>query len=115
MSNYFSQLSGSGSGSNLRLVSYCPQCHSHYNPLTARILVERDDAHLVHVECTGCGSFILALITNSVFGMSSVGVPTDMTSDDVMKFKEGEEVHEDDVLDFYEWIEYDGTLREITS
>ncbi|MFA6511513.1 MAG: hypothetical protein WCV86_00065 [Patescibacteria group bacterium] len=83
--------------------------------MASRILVERDNAHLIHTECTTCGSFILALVTNSAFGMSAVGLPTDMTSEDVMKFKESHDVHEDDVLDFYEWIEYDGALRELTA
>lgn len=116
MNNYFSQFNQtSGVGGGVRLVSYCPQCHSHYNPMAARVLVERDGAHLIHTECTTCGSFILALVTHGIFGMSAVGLPTDMTSEDVMKFKESEEVREDDVLDFYEWIEYDGALRELTS
>lgn len=112
MNSFFNQVSGSGN--TTRLISYCPQCHGHYNPLAARVIVERDDAHLVHAQCMSCGSFILALVTNSVFGVSSIGVLTDMTGDDVIKFKESEEVQEDDVLDFYEWIEYDGALRELT-
>lgn len=112
MTHFFSQLTNNSG--NVRLVSYCPQCHMHYNPLAARVLVERENAHLVHTECQKCGSLILALVTSGMFGMSSVGLVTDMTCEDVMKFKESEEVQEDDVLDFYEWIEYDGALTELT-
>ncbi|MFA6271874.1 MAG: hypothetical protein WC693_02055 [Patescibacteria group bacterium] len=88
-------------GEGIKLISYCPLCNTQYNPLSARILDEREDAHLVHIKCKSCNSSIVALVLNGAIGISSVGLITDLTSDDVLKFKDGDEVTSNDVLDLH--------------
>lgn len=92
------------SSEGLRVISYCPLCEASYNPLRARLLEERDDAHLVHIQCSNCGSSIVALILSSAVGITSVGLVTDLTGDDVLHFKDGTQVTADDVLDFHSWL-----------
>lgn len=87
---------------SLRLISYCPICHTHYNPLAAQVLDERDDAHLIHIECRKCGSSIVALVLTGGLGMSSVGLVTDLTGDEVLKFRTRENIQADDVLTVHE-------------
>lgn len=82
----------------LRLISYCPLCNTHYNPLSAKILEEREDAHLIHTECRKCGSSILALVFTGAVGISSVNLVTDLTGEEVLKFRRTEVVQTDDVL-----------------
>lgn len=83
---------------SLRLISYCPICNTHYNPLAAQVLEERDDAHLIHVECRKCGSSIVALVLTGGIGISSVGLVTDLSGEEVLKFRNRESVRADDVL-----------------
>jgi len=90
------------SGEGLRLISYCPLCEASYNPLRARVLEERDDAHLVHIQCASCGSSIVALVLSSGLGLTSVGLVTDLTSDDVLHFKDVGRVTADDVLSVHQ-------------
>lgn len=85
----------------LRLISYCPLCNTHYNPLSAQILEEREDAHLIHTECRKCGSSILALVFTGAVGISSVNLVTDLTGSEVLKFRKAEVVQTDDVLDVH--------------
>lgn len=82
----------------LRILSACPLCETHYNPLEARILEGDEERHLVHIRCQKCSNAILALLTVSHTGVSSVGLVTDLTYDDVVKFKESSEVAVDDVI-----------------
>ncbi len=103
MSNIGSNFSNSSSSlDNLRLISYCPLCNTHYNPSEAKILEEKEGAHLIHVECNTCRSSIVAVIITGGVGVSSVGLITDLTSNDVMRFKKAVSVTEDDVLEAYE-------------
>lgn len=83
---------------SLRLISYCPLCNTHYNPLAAEILEERDDAHLIHVECRKCGSSIVALVLTGGVGVSSVGLVTDLSGEEVLKFRSRDTIRVDDVL-----------------
>ena len=85
----------------LKLISYCPLCEKSYNPLRARILDERDGAHLVHIQCAECGSSIVALIMTSSLGVTFVGLITDLTGDDVLRFKDEGKLTADEVLSFH--------------
>ncbi|MBI5466144.1 MAG: hypothetical protein HY974_02565 [Candidatus Kerfeldbacteria bacterium] len=85
----------------LRLISYCPLCEAAYSPLQARVLEEREDAHLLHIQCSHCHSSIVALVLSSAIGITSVGLVTDLTGDDVLRFKDAEALNTDEVLSFH--------------
>lgn len=87
---------------NLRLISYCPLCNAHYNPKEARMLDEKNGAHLIHVNCKQCGSAIVAVIITGGIGVSSVGLITDLSAEDVLKFRNGRTLAVNDVLAAYE-------------
>lgn len=68
------------------------------------MLDERDEAHLVHIQCSQCGSSIVALIMSSALGITSVGLVTDLTGDDVLRFKDELPVSADEALQVYELL-----------
>ncbi len=92
------------SNESIRLVSYCPLCNTQYNPLSAKIVEERDDAHLLHIKCKKCSSSIVALVLSSGMGISSVGLITDLSEEDVVRFKNGKRISSDDVLNLYSFL-----------
>jgi hypothetical protein len=83
---------------DLKFVSYCPLCRHNFNSLEARILEQAGDNHLLHIICSRCFSSILVLVLASDLGISSFGLVTDLTGDDVIKFKNQLSVSEDDVI-----------------
>lgn len=82
----------------LRLISKCPLCSEQYQPFQASIVEEKDDAQLVHIKCRRCQSAIVALIVNGQLGLTSVGLITDLSSDDVELFKDALPIEEKDVF-----------------
>src|SRR3989344_793173 len=90
---------------SLRVVStHCPVCNSRYNPIEAKVLAEKNDAHLVHITCQQCRSAILAVVLVSGTGISSIGLVTDLTSEDVLKFRDAGALTHDDVIDLHQFI-----------
>ncbi len=85
-------------GDALRLIQACPLCDASYNPMEASVILERDDSHLVHVQCRKGSNAILALVLVSPVGIMSQGMVTDLTVEDVMRFREGAEVSMDDAI-----------------
>ena len=75
--------------------------------MEARVIFERDDSHLVHVQCRKCSNSILALVMVSPVGMMSQGVVTDLTVEDVMRFREGAEVSLDDAINTHKLLHDD--------
>jgi len=68
------------------------------------MLEEKDGAHLIHVTCHKCSSSIVAVIITGGIGVSSIGLITDLTSQDVMQFKKHIPISEDDVIEAYQII-----------
>ncbi|MDO8598658.1 MAG: hypothetical protein Q7S02_00960 [bacterium] len=73
--------------------------------MEARVIDERDDKHLMHIRCKKCAHSILALVLVSGTGVSSMGLLTDLTFDDVLKFRNAEPVTMDDVIAFHHFLE----------
>ena len=101
----------SSSLDNLRVISYCPLCNTHYNPSEAKVLEEKDGAHLIHVECNKCHSSIVAVIITGGIGVSSVGLITDLTSNDVIRFKNEDSVTDDHVIEADEIVKNDKLIK----
>ena len=93
-----------------KLISYCPLCGSSYTPLQAQILGEKDESHLMHIQCGNCANAILALVVVSSVGVSSVGLVTDLGSEEVQRFKEDRAVTTDDVIDMHHLLQNEDEL-----
>lgn len=98
-------------GENIKLVSHCPYCEARHSQADARILDENDGAKLVYIECRKCKTSVVCVVTQSPFGMTSNGVITDLTSKDVLKFKDAEAISEDNALELYEFFKAGQDMR----
>ena len=85
----------------LRLMARCPLCQTRYQPNLVKVIAEREDAYLVHVMCAKCRSAVVALVFANIFGVNSVGVLTDLASDEVLQVQQ-RVVQADDVIEVYE-------------
>ncbi len=85
----------------LKLISRCPLCTEQYRPFQASIVEEKEDAQLLHIQCHKCHCNMVALIVSGHMGLTSVGLITDLTSDDVERFKDSPAISQDQVLAAY--------------
>lgn len=88
----------------LKLISYCPICNNRYEQVEAKIIEERDESYLVHLKCRRCQSSVLALITAGALGLTSVGLITDLASQEVIKFREQPNVSADDAISLHQFL-----------
>ncbi len=95
-SSFFDRLQG-----GVAQVRECPMCGKSYSEQSVDVLFEEHGVHLVHITCVSCHSKILNIVTISQMGVSSVGLFTDLSADDVVTFYEKEPISEDDVLSFH--------------
>ena len=100
-SNQSSELWNEG----LKLVSYCPVCETRYNPMEAQVLGQDGETHLLHVKCRKCSNSILALVLVNQAGASSVGLLTDLSYEDVIRFRSNVNVSINDVIDVHTYLE----------
>jgi len=96
-----------GTMKQLRLVAYCPVCHASYDPAKANVVREQGKMRLMHLYCKSCHRAILSLVMHDQAGISSFGMVTDLTRDDVDRFIEAPEIQADDCLRLYEALQDD--------
>ncbi|MEY4723656.1 MAG: hypothetical protein RLZZ324_1169, partial [Candidatus Parcubacteria bacterium] len=60
---------------------------------------EKEDSHLLHIQCGNCSNAIIALVLISTVGVSSVGMVTDLAFSEVTRFKDAPAVSTDDVIE----------------
>ena len=96
---------------NIKVVSNCPVCNTKYYSADAKILEERENGHLVHIQCKKCKSNVIALILASGVGISSVSLVTDLTSDDVLKFKDQNPISFDTVIELHNALSRDKDIN----
>ena len=94
----------------VKLISYCPLCGSSYTPLQAQVLGEKEDSHLMHIQCGNCANAIIALVIVSSVGVSSVGLVTDLGFEEVGRFKEDRAISTDDVIDMHHLLQNEDEL-----
>ncbi|MBI4598852.1 hypothetical protein HY734_01495 [Candidatus Uhrbacteria bacterium] len=87
----------------LKLASYCPLCETRYQPAQARVVGNDGETHLLHMRCRKCANAVLALVLVNQAGMTSVGLVTDLTYDDVVRFRTAKRLSTDDVLQAHVW------------
>ncbi|MBU0625620.1 hypothetical protein KKF05_04720 [Patescibacteria group bacterium] len=92
-------------GDDVKLISYCPLCGSSYTPLQTQILGEKEDSHLMHIQCGNCSNAIIALVIISSVGVSSVGLVTDLGSEEVDRFRGDCQVTTNDVIDMHHLLQ----------
>lgn len=91
----------------LKLINYCPVCQNRYDQPEAKILEEREDAYLIHLKCRRCSSSVVALVVANVLGVTSVGLITDLASDEVLKFKNTAPIGVDEVIATHQLLSAD--------
>ncbi|TSA44981.1 hypothetical protein D4R52_03310 [bacterium] len=102
----------------LAFVLRCPICGNKYNTERTNIVDSRETertgntAMLVHTDCEKCKSSVVFSISMEGPDIFSVGMVTDLTSQDTKKFREAKAVTADDVLAFHDFLRnFDGDFE----
>lgn len=66
--------------------------------MEASVVEETGESQLMHLHCRQCQAAILALVTITPLGLSSVGMITDLSVADARRFKESEPIDFDEVI-----------------
>ena len=99
-----------------QLISRCPLCNAGYRMEDAQIIEASDESSSVYVECPRCKSSIMAVVAMSGMGMISLGMVTDMTREDIDKFRLSPSVSGNELLEMIQLLKRQdrSVVRELT-
>ena len=98
----------------------CPICGHKYNLRKANVVESEEDELfgeariLIHSDCAKCKSSVMFNVEIRGPEVFSVGMVTDLTSNDSSKFNDRTPISSDDVINIYEEIQkFDGDFVQI--
>lgn len=98
----------------------CPVCGQKYSAEQTKVIDGGDDrpmisrSVLVHTDCDKCKSSVVFSIAIDGPEIFSIGMVTDLTSQDSTKFKNAQPISSDEVLATHEFLRtFDGDFRSV--
>lgn len=89
----------------LQFINKCPVCSALYDTEKAELFAKHDRAYLVHLTCSICRSYFVAMIITLGQGLSSVGIVTDLSVKDAKRLHGTEPISLDEALDAHHVIQ----------
>lgn len=87
----------------LKLAAYCPLCGSR-SLRDAQLLGGNGETQLLHVTCKRCATSVLTLTLVRASGAGAVGLVTDLSADDVVRFVRAPAVSTNDALQLHTFL-----------
>ena len=88
-----------------KLITTCPHCQAEFEQLDRTLIHESRTAKLLHVRCRTCQSSLVTLLFSTGPLISSIGLVTDLSREDVVKFQLTTQVSEDDLFALHHWLQ----------
>lgn len=89
----------------LKFIGHCPICNERYQDDRAKLFAKRDGANLVHITCDKCASNFITMIVMMGQGLSSVGMVTDLSFEDVQKLYKTGPLTVDEIISGYQFFQ----------
>lgn len=93
-----------GQEHNLKHLTKCPLCKAKYSLSQTSVLEEGDARTVFHLTCSHCNSAVLAFVSDSQQGIVSLGVATDLTSQEAKRIFKSKPIGSEQVLKVYEQL-----------
>lgn len=88
----------------LKLISRCPVCSHDYQSEAIRLFASGGEAKFVHFTCGSCNGYFMAMIMNISKGVSTVGMITDLSFEDLKKLHKISPLTVDETIEGYQFI-----------
>lgn len=96
-----------------KLLAGCPFCQNQQAHFITSIISANQSAELVHARCQSCQAAMVALLFSTGPMISSIGLLTDLTLEDVSKFQHHESLSEDDLITLHEGLHVPSLIEQL--
>ncbi|NCF75130.1 MAG: hypothetical protein GWO87_01405 [Xanthomonadaceae bacterium] len=83
-------------------MSKCPVCGAKQDFLEMSIIEDTNNDSFIYIKCKKCFVSFIGIVNFNPMGISIVSFATDLQKSEVIKFRKGDRVNEDDILDIHQ-------------
>lgn len=77
------------------------------------MITQSNKAELVHVQCQTCQGSLVALLFSTGPLISSIGLVSDLSREDVVRFQSASAVSEDDLFSLHDWLRQPSVVTDV--
>jgi|SRR3989339_1595022 len=88
----------------LKLINHCPICGKDYSDKKVELFLNKKNAQMIHITCGQCGSYFIAMVMVFGKGISTVGMVTDLSFEDIKRLHAKQPIEVDEIIDFHQQI-----------
>lgn len=88
----------------LKLITQCPVCGGDFDKKAAKFFIKKKDSRAVHMTCGRCSGNFIANIIIFNKGISTVGMVTDLSFDDIKRIYGSAPIEVDEVIEGYKYL-----------
>lgn len=98
----------------LRFITHCPVCKAEYKSEAAQFLGNQAEARFVHFNCSHCQSNFMAMVMMISKGISTVGMITDLTFQDMQKLYQLQPLTIDELIEARQFIHHTNFINALS-
>lgn len=97
----------------LQFINRCPLCGGNYEADKAQLFAKNESASMIHLSCSSCSGYFIAMVLVAGHGLSSVGMVTDLSFDDVTRLHKVAPLTTDEMIAGYESLTHQYFLHSL--
>lgn len=101
--------------SHFKVMRECPVCTKEFNVEHIRTVESREGSHVLHATCPACGNSLIFLVGTTQLGIGLIGMVSDFTYDDSVRFRHKEPLTDDQVIECYQALGSSAVLCQLLS
>ncbi len=99
--------------SHFKVMRECPVCATGFESEQIRTVENTKGSHVLHVTCPVCSNSLIFLVGSTQLGIGLIGMVSDLTYDDSVRFRRKESLSEDELIDCYQALGETSVLRQL--
>ncbi len=99
--------------SHFKVMRECPLCTHELVAEHIRTVESREGSHVLHARCPACSNSLIFLVGTTQVGIGLIGMISDLTYDDALRFRRKEAITDDQMIECYQAITSPSALHQL--
>jgi len=99
--------------SHFKVMRECPVCATQFGSEHIRTVESSQGSHVLHVTCLNCSNSLIFLVGSTELGIGLIGMVSDLTYDDSLRFRHKEALTDDQLIECYQALLQPSVLRQL--
>ncbi len=100
--------------SQFKVMRECPVCTTVFENEHIKTVETTEGSQILHTTCSACQNSLIFFIGSTQLGLGLIGMMSDLTYEDIIRFRPKEAISEDTIIECYQALMHPAFSRSLT-